>query len=66
MKFNSYRLEAYRENKIVSDIIGAATFGYLTFGANVLDDILENYSGNCNDLFVKKILWSLILETKAS
>eukprot|EP00088_Acartia_fossae_P013806 TRINITY_DN17302_c0_g1_i6.p1 TRINITY_DN17302_c0_g1~~TRINITY_DN17302_c0_g1_i6.p1 ORF type:complete len:489 (-),score=35.35 TRINITY_DN17302_c0_g1_i6:173-1639(-) len=25
---------------------GAATFGYLTFGSHVLDDILENYSGS--------------------
>lgn len=40
---------------------GAATFGYLTFGANVLDDILENYSGS--NVWVLVALISMALKT---
>jgi len=42
-------------------IPGAATFGYLTFGANVLDDILENYSGS--NVWVLVALISMALKT---
>jgi sodium-coupled neutral amino acid transporter 7/8 len=40
---------------------GAATFGYLTFGANVLDDILENYSAS--NVWVLIALISMALKT---